>query len=295
MTAAEGAVYDRGYRPYEGVRGGRGAAILALWKASMRRAVGLRRAWRQKVMPWSLLAIATVPAIVNVGIAYVTRDTPIEDFEFITYRDYVGVSMALLVFVAIAAPDVICPDRRYRVLPLIFARPLDGRDYVFAKVGAIFTLVFAFGFLPQVVLFVGQMLVSDEALTYLTDHAEVIWQVPLAVALLALYFSTVSVALSSLTNRRVAAGVMVLGLNLVTSAVAGILVSVNGEESGAALLNLLGIPLYLRDLVFLGEIGSDTSLSGTQGGGALAIVVYTVVVAIGMSVLLYRYAEADRT
>ena len=35
-----GAVYDRGYRPYEGPRGRRGAATFALYKASMRRALG---------------------------------------------------------------------------------------------------------------------------------------------------------------------------------------------------------------------------------------------------------------
>ncbi len=67
-------------------------------------------------------------------------------------------------FVGLTAPDVLCPDRRNRFLPLLFARPLTGRDYVLAKVGAIATIVFAFGFLPQVVLFVGQMLVSNAAL-----------------------------------------------------------------------------------------------------------------------------------
>jgi hypothetical protein len=30
-----GAVYDRGYRPYDGPRGRRGAATFALYKASM--------------------------------------------------------------------------------------------------------------------------------------------------------------------------------------------------------------------------------------------------------------------
>ena len=123
-----------------------------------------------------------MPAVVNVGVGYLTRDTPAEDFEFITYREYLGVSSALLLFVALVAPDIVCPDRRQRVLPLIFARPLTGRDYALAKVGAIFTCVFAFSFLPQVVLFVGQMLVSDGALDYLTDNAAVLWQVPVAAA-----------------------------------------------------------------------------------------------------------------
>ena len=57
VEAGRGAVYDRGYRPYEGPRGGRGAATFALYKASMRRALGLRRSWRQKVAPFTLLAV----------------------------------------------------------------------------------------------------------------------------------------------------------------------------------------------------------------------------------------------
>ncbi len=116
---------------------------------------------------WCCSRSSTIPAIVNVGVGYVTRDSPNADFTFITYREYVGVSTALLLFVALAAPDVICPDRRHRVLPLIFARPLIGADYVLAKVAAIASILFAFCFLPQVVLFVGKMLVSNGALRLL--------------------------------------------------------------------------------------------------------------------------------
>ncbi len=124
----------------------------------------------------------TIPAIVNVGIGYVTRDRFLtERIDIITYRDYVGVSAALLLFVALVAPDVVCPDRRQHVLPLMFARPLTGVDYVVAKLGAIATILFAFSFLPQVVLFVGNMLVSDSALDYFTGHLDVLWKVPLAV------------------------------------------------------------------------------------------------------------------
>ena len=101
LAASGGAVYDRGYRPYEGTRGRRGAATFALFKASIRRALGLRRSWRQKVAPFVLLAVVTMPAIVNVGIGYVTRDQVIDRIEIITYREYVGVSSALLLFIAV--------------------------------------------------------------------------------------------------------------------------------------------------------------------------------------------------
>src|SRR4029079_2761245 len=141
-----------------------------------------------------------LPAVVNVGIGYVTRNRAFATrFEIITYREYVGVSAALLLFVALVAPDVMyvcvgavllffvafvapdvmCPDRRQHVLPLMFARPLTGVDYVIAKVGAIASIIFAFSFLPQVVLFVGNMLVSDSALDYFKGNLDVVWQVPL--------------------------------------------------------------------------------------------------------------------
>ena len=164
-----------------------------------------------------LLGVVTIPAIVNVGIGYVTRDQPRRQLEIITYREYVGVSSALLLFVALVAPDVMCPDRRQRVLPLMFARPLLGSDYVVAKVGAIATILFAFSFLPQVVLFVGNMLVSDSALDYFTGHLDVLWKVPLAVVLLALYYAVIGCAIASLTDRRIVAGASVIGLFLVTS------------------------------------------------------------------------------
>lgn len=328
-----GAVYDRGYRPYDGARGGRGSARAALYRSSLRRALGIRRDWRQKVAPFVLLAIAVVPAIVNVGVKYLTRNTPANDIGFITYREYVGVSNALLVFVALTAPDIICPDRRQRVLPLIFARPLTGVDYVIAKVGAMASILFAFSFLPQVVLFLGQMLVSEDgALRYLRDNAEIIWQVPVAVSLLALFYAAIGVAISSLTSRRIIAGASIIGLFLVTSIVSAILVgpehkfderaptastiieSPDGpvvvpepnagptrriqiapdKPTAAPLLNLAGLPLVLRDVVFLGAIDTAHPMSGLANGGLYAAAVFAVIVLACLALLVYRYDEVER-
>jgi len=297
MSAVDaGAVYDRGYRPYEGPRGERGAATLALYKASIRRALGLRRSWRQKVAPFVLLAIVTVPAIINVGVGYVTRDRVVDRIEIINYRQYVGVSSALLLFVAIVAPDVMCPDRRQHVLPLMFARPLVGADYVLAKVGAIASILVAFSLIPQVVLFLGNMLVSDGALHYLTGHVDVLWKVPTAVLVLAVYYAVVGVAISSLTDRRIVAGASIIGLFLVTSITAGVLVGDVGRNEGSAgaLINVLRLPLYLRDVIFLGHIGPREPLAGVAHGGLLAAAVYVGVLLTGLATLLWRYRWAER-
>jgi ABC-2 type transport system permease protein len=329
-----GAVYDLGYRPYDGRRGGRRASRAALFRASVRRALGWRRPWRQKVAPFTLLAIAVVPAIVNVGVRYLTRDTVASDIEFITYREYVGVSNALLVFVALTAPDIVCPDRRQRVLPLIFARPLTGVDYVLAKVGALMAILFAFSFLPQVLLFVGQMLVTnDGALAYARHNAEVMGQVPAAVGLTSLYYSVIGVAVASLASRRIIAGASIVGLFLVTSIVAAVLIGpqvtetrfepgpattmVDGEApptfgsgdmpqttdtyiirrsepTAAPLINLLSLPLILRDLVFIGQVDPSHPMSGLENGGLYAVLVYLLVVAAAAATLLYRYREVER-
>ena len=171
--------------PTTASRGGRGAARGALVRLSVRRALGLRRSWRQKVFPWTLLGIATIPAIVNVGVGYLTRDSPGRGLRVLHLpRVRRRLHRRCCCSSPSPRPTSICPDRRNRVLPLIFARPLTGTDYVVAKVGAIAGIVFGFGFLPQVVLFVGQTCSStdDGALDYFKDNAEVLWQVPVAVA-----------------------------------------------------------------------------------------------------------------
>jgi ABC-2 type transport system permease protein len=296
-ATAGGAVYDRGYRPYDGPRGGRRAARFALYRASIRRALGIRRAWRQKVAPFVLLAIATVPAVINVGVGYVTRDRLFDRVEIFTYREYVGVSTALLVFVALTAPDVVCPDRRQRVLPLIFARPLTGLDYALAKVAAIFSIVFLFSFLPQVLLFVGQALVSDGALEYTRDNLDVMWKVPAAVMFLASFHAVIGVAIASLTSRRIVAGASFIGVFLVSSVTSGILVGdfeAGDTGSATALLNVIGLPLHLRDLVFLGHIDPESPLNGVGSGGLYAVLAYVAIMTIGAAITLYRYRWTER-
>jgi ABC-2 type transport system permease protein len=268
--------------------------LRSLWIASIRRALGLRRSWRQKLLPWVLLAIVTVPGAVQVGVAYITRDNPRINFSFITYRDYVGVSTALLLFVAITAPDVICPDRRQRVLPLILSRPLTGAGYALAKLAAIFTIVFAFGLLPQMLLFVGQMLVSKNgSLSYARANAEVLWQVPVAVAAMALYYATIGVAVASLTTRRVAGAAIFIGLMLVSGAVSGIISETRPSHTSlAGLGNLAALPLHVRDLVFLGHIDPQGPLGGLGGAGPATLFLYAFIVVLGVGVTILRYREA---
>ncbi len=113
--------------------------------------------------------------------------------------------------------------------------------------------------------------------------------------LLAVYYGAIGVAISSLTDRRIVAGVAILGLALIPSAVTGILLdSGDGDGTGAiAVLNLLALPLHLRDLIFLGHTDPDGPLAGVANGGLLAAVVYMVVLTLAFLTLFARYRQPD--
>jgi hypothetical protein len=148
-----------------------------------------------------------------------------------------------------------------------------------------------------VVLFVGNMLVSDSALDYVKDNLDVLWKVPVAVALLALFYTVVGLAVASLTERRIVAGAAIIGLLLVTSITSGVLVGDDGFDEGgspAALINVLALPLYLRDIIFLGEPESGSPLSGVEYGGVLAALAYAAVVVVAGAVLISRYRWVEK-
>src|SRR3546814_19717707 len=76
------------------------------------------------------------------------------------------------------------------------------------------------------------MLVSEDgALRYLRDNAEILWQVPVAVALLSFFYAVVGVAVASLTSRRIIAGATIVGLFFVSSIVSAILVGPDEAEA----------------------------------------------------------------
>src|SRR3546814_16782075 len=104
-------------RPFEGQRGGRAQARAALLRASIRRAIGLRRPWRQKVAPFVQLAIAVVPDTVNLCVKYLTRDTPVLEIVSTTYPDSGRLAHATLVLLALTAPNLLRPARSHTAQP----------------------------------------------------------------------------------------------------------------------------------------------------------------------------------
>ena len=62
----------------------------------------------------------------------------------------------------------------------------------------------------------------------------------------------------------------------------------------AGLLDLLELPLVLRDLVFLGHVDEVDPMSGLDNGGLYAVLVYSAMVLTAMVILFVRYDEVER-
>lgn len=224
MTAREsatGAIYDLGYRNYDGPRLGRRAAVTTLYWQSLRAAFGWGRSGKAKIVPWGLSAFAVAPAAVAAAIAALV---PLEGASPFNYDNYLfGLTAVLSLFVAAQAPELVSGDQRHRVLSLYFSHALLRVDYALAKLGAMITAVFIVCFAPMVVLFLGAVLAAQDVGAALGDQAENLPQVLFAPLIYAAPISALGLAIAAWTPRRAYATGAIIAVFIVTAAVAGIL------------------------------------------------------------------------
>ena len=288
MPAPAGTIYDRGYRHYEGPREGRGRRLRAIVVAGVRRALGLKRNWKTKVVPFGLLVIAFGPVFAFIGVRVLVGEAV---GEFLGYGRYLRiVAGILLLFAATAGPELLCPDRRENVLALIFTRPVTRADYLLAKLAALLLVVGLIAVVPLVVLFLGNTLTADSAATYLREHLDDLGRILLAGVALTVFYSVVALAAASLTDRRALATAGLLGVMLGSSALANILFFTTRFDGRRwfALLSLGGVPLRFVDWLF-GD-GFDPGSLAQQAGltGPTYLAEMAVIVAVAGGVLAWR-------
>jgi ABC-2 type transport system permease protein len=154
--ATTGVIHDLGYRRYDGPRLGRVSIIMALCWHSLRSAFGLGRSFKAKIVPFLLLAIMCLPAVVNAVAIAVSPGAPAP----IHYDTYVpGIRVLIMtIFLAAQAPELVSRDLRSHVLPLYFARPMRRDDYPMAKLAACILACLIMLELPEIILYLGTVL-----------------------------------------------------------------------------------------------------------------------------------------
>lgn len=286
---SDARILERGYRPYDGPRLGVAHAVRSLWLQTVRHLLGLRRPARSKVLPVLTIVFAYLPAMVFVGVIGLFGRRMSEPIVP-EYADYYGfVVSAIVLFVAFVAPEALCPDRRAKVLSLYLASPLTRRTYLLGKFGAVMAIILAVTLGPPLLLLLGYSLQGagpDGVLGLLG----VLGRVVASGLVLALVFTTLSMAVASLTDRRAiaAAGVLliVIGSSIVTSTLHFAL----DAPRGVMAFNLFRAPFDLVSHIY-GEGG----LPPTYVPWSVLVAGLGAIVIVSSVVVVWRYERMQVT
>ncbi|MEZ5265970.1 MAG: hypothetical protein R2755_30245 [Acidimicrobiales bacterium] len=282
-------IIDQGYRRYDGERRGIGGAVRAVHKAAVQRALGLKRSARFKVVPLATAVLSFLPAIVFVGAAALLPEEFRDELPF-GYADYYGyITAAIVLFVSFVTPEILCTDRRTGMLGLYLAGPIDRLRYLLAKAAAVGTVLATVTLGPTLLLLIGFTL-ADNGPDGVGGTLGTLARIVGAAAVVNVWYTTLSMAVSSLTDRRAFASAGIILTVLVSSAVVNALVE-NGLSSNLLLLDLFGLPFELVRRIY-GEQGGDTIGELSTAPMAVAAV---ALVALFVGVLAVRYRRLEVT
>jgi ABC-2 type transport system permease protein len=288
VTERTGVIHDIGYRRYAGPRVGRRGILAALVRDGVLAVFGFGRSGRAKVLPFVLLGMTLVPAVIQVGVMVLVGLSA----ELLDYSAYnTGSSFLVIFFVAAQAPVLFSRDLRSGVISLYLARPLGATAFALARWVSLVLAILAFVLTPLLVLFVG-------GLTAGASLEQELPRVLVALAgavLLALMLAAVAAVVASWTTRRglaVGGSIMVLLVGLgVTAAVQAVAVEV-GRQTLAQWLALLS-PFVLVDSlqVALGDVRTGAFPAPAQdvGTGLALLAAASGLLVLGLLALVRRY------
>jgi ABC-2 type transport system permease protein len=290
-TREAARVVDQRYTGYHGDRRGRGAGVLALARWSAFRSLGARRGWKAKLVPIALTLIAFGPGISVLGLralfgTQLGNNTDFNLADVLPYARYQGlISIVILAFAVVVTPELLCPDRRDRVLDLYFPTAVSPREYLLAKGLAAFVPMCFVTLLPVLFLFGGNVVFAVHPLGYLQQHWADVPRILLSGVIVALYYAALGLAVSSLTSRRPFAMGGLAGIVVATGATTGVLVGGLGMSTTLRVIALPAIPLVLARRCFNSADGPP----GTVVPTATWAIAYAVVVTVSIAILLRRY------
>jgi ABC-2 type transport system permease protein len=233
-------IHDIGYQRYEGVRLGRAYAVRALYVASLRSAFGLGRSAKAKMLPFGLLGLLVGIGVLLAVVRQVSGETPLTYLEFPS-----TVSLLVIIFLAVVAPEMVSRDLGHRTLSLYFSRPISRVDYAVAKLAALTTALFSVLFAPLLVMFLGAALSSDGGIGKVWDEFGDFGPGVLNAAGYAAVLAPLTLLVAASTGRRAFAAGGVVAVFLVSTPVAGVIMGI-GKGAVADLGGVLS-PLILLD------------------------------------------------
>lgn len=283
-----GNIYDLGYRGYDGPRLGRSHAVLSLYIYSLRGAFGLGRRATAKIVPFALVILAFLPAVIQLGIGALLT----EEISLIThvgYYEYVSIIIGL--FCASVAPDLVGKDQRTRTLSLYFSRALLRRDYAMAKVAAMGTALLFLTLAPQAVLYIGNGFATNDAWGYIRGEWDQAFPIIGSAVLLCAFVGSFSLAIASQTARRAYSTIAILAVFLLTLAVASIMAELSDRwiAAPAVLVSPFDIIYGFTRWMFRADLNPDESVAKLGFEGVTWFIAAIAWTAVSIAVLIRRY------
>ncbi|MGA7670303.1 MAG: ABC transporter permease subunit [Nitrolancea sp.] len=290
-NSSDAQIYDRGYRHYDGPREGRTHAIRALISYSIKRGLGVKKRWTAKIIPILVYGFAFFPVVIIVGIRSFIGDAA-QGFNYQTLYDLLAT--VLLVFAAATAPEMLCDDRRQRVLPLYFSRAISRGDYLLAKLGGLGILMATVSLLPAFILFLGVTFLADSPTSYFVHHTGDILRIVADGCLLSLFFASIGLVIASFTDRKsVAAAVYIGSIVLISGLVAALFDAVDASWHRYLLLaSPMAIPQSLTAWIFGSKLSGDSAAAQANVAGQWYLVSVAAVVVV-CSFIVYRQYLRD--
>jgi ABC-2 type transport system permease protein len=265
LTASSpaGNIYDLGYRHYEGKRRGRWFAGWSLYVESLRGIWGFGRPMSAKAAPFILAGLYSFAAFIQLAFSstlasQIQSGQTVELFRYDTY--FAGFFFLMILFCVAQAPEVVCRDQRYQVLPLYFTRAMGRSDYALAKLASLTTALFLALMVPMVALFIGDVLMKQDTIRAIGDELPIALPSIPASLLIAAGMSSISLALSSYSPRRAYSAIGLVAYFLLMEAVPSIVYSV-GQHAGWSWADKLILLTPIRSLIaasdwFFGRAGN---------------------------------------
>jgi ABC-2 type transport system permease protein len=222
-TSPTGSIYDLGYRHYDGKRHGRLYATWSLYVESLRSVWGFSRPMSAKAAPFILAGLYALPALIQLAFSSVIAEqarAPGAQLELLAYRNYFeGFDFLIIFFCVAQAPELVCRDQRYQVLPLYFTRAMGRMEYALARLASLATALFIALLVPTVALFVGDVLMKPDTFQAIGDELPKALPAIPANALIAVGMASISLALSSFSPRRAYSAIGIVAYMLLAEAI----------------------------------------------------------------------------
>jgi len=285
-------IHDLGYRSYDGERAGVPWAVRSLAKHSVRRALGLKRSGKHKIVPVLTILFAFLPAIVLVGLAAFLPEFSVNDL--ITYGQYYGfTSFALFLFTAASAPGVLTTDRTSGMLAMYLASPLTRTTYVLAKFIGIFIVMLLVTVAPIVFLVLAYTFVGAGP-GGVSDFLETMLRALFAGTISAMLFTGIGMFVSSIPKRWGIASVSIIGAMIIPGIVSGILTELGTSPDWLALISPTDVVGKAWQHILDDTMDNGFAIDRLDGSLLVAVALGYAVLFVAATWWRYQTIEVDR-